>query len=317
MGRWVLALVIPLPLVGCAPKAVAQEPVESQLRIVHERHETRVHLAPDCLVFPKPGERSILAAGAALAPLVVDGALSALQNFLSAREAALTGTHSARASGRFYDARGRLDFGCVIVSRGTFGQRRGEISDETQRGSLNGKHLTSLGLADFPDFYFEASASLEPTGDDESATVLRVTPQILQLARTAAGRSSTGTKTTNLLLLFSRAALDPKEDPDEAIAFAVLPFQFEQVPIGAEISKDADGRSLMEHHSVTTGIPASSIGDRRLVVPFNIAAYVEETEEVGAFQKLILEVFARQRNDLGTKITEMISGALQPKPSDP
>jgi len=316
MRRSALAWVALPLLVGCAHTSPSSIAVEPSIRIVQERHETRVDLREDCLVFPTPRERFLGAIGITLTPLLVDGALTAVQNFLGAREAALTGTHSAHTSGRFYDADGKLAFGCIVVTRGTFGQRHAEIGAQTQRGSLTGEHLTHLGLADFPDFYFEAGTILEPTGDKDSATVMKVTPHVLQLARTAAGRSGAEVKTTNLLFLFSRAALDPKEDPDKDAAFAVLPFQFEQVPIGAEISKDAQGRSLVEHHSVTTGIPVNTIDGKPLVIPFNLAVYVEETEQAGAFQKLILEVFTRKKSDFETKITEIITGALQPKQSE-
>ncbi|MGH9461620.1 MAG: hypothetical protein ACRD1X_10420 [Vicinamibacteria bacterium] len=317
MRRSAPSLGILLLLVGCAHTSASSAAIEPQVRIVRERHETRVDLMQDCLVFPTPRERYLGAIGVALTPLLIDGALSAVQNFLNAREAALAGAHSAHTSGRFYDSDGELGFGCIVVVRGTFGQRHEEIGDQDQRGSVTGKHLTDLGLADFPDFYFEARASLEPSGDEESAAIMRVTPQVLQLARTAAARSGAGAKTTNLLFLFSRAALDPTEDPDKDAAFAVLPFQFEQVPIGAEISKDSQGKSLLEHHSVTTGIPASAIEGSQFVIPFNIAVYVEETEQAGAFQKLILDVFARKKNDFETKITEIVTGALQPKKDEP
>ena len=92
---------------------------------------------------------------------------------------------------------------------------------------------------------------------------MKVTPQVVHLARTAAKRRRPGAKTANVLLLLSKAALDPKEDPDQGKAFAVLPFQFEKVKIGTEVSQYAEGRSLVEHDAVTTGLPASTIDGKR------------------------------------------------------
>ena len=199
-------------MVGCneSSNEAQLSPVPAQVSKVSERYGTRVYLTDDCPVVARTAPRGLGAIGLALAPVLVDGAMSAVERYLREREAALTGTHAAHALGRLYNRQGDLGFGCIVIVRGTFGAQRKGVDDNAAQGSLLGKHLVGLGLATFPDFYFEAWASLEPSGDDQTHAVMKLTPQVLQLARTGAKRwRRPDVKTVNILLLLSRVALDP------------------------------------------------------------------------------------------------------------
>ncbi|MCX7365884.1 MAG: hypothetical protein NTV97_29265 [Alphaproteobacteria bacterium] len=292
------------------------------------RFETRLFLLPDrCPTDPDPeseGPRAaiapLVAAGvAAVLPIVADLATNALGNYLKAREDALTGSHHAQASAQLYGDKGKAAIACLVVARGSFGASAPSAIGTQRHGSLRPEVPPKLKLVDFPDFYFQARITLP--SDDADSGVMTLTPDLLHLAKTAAGRTSHDTKTINMVFVMAQGPIDPKSiakpaaaaDPktpadakqaDKGGAGAIVPLQFEKVKIGTEIQASLmDGRAI----KIQVAGPGKS---RTNVAPFNMLVTVEETEKPSAFEELLVTTYTSKQKDLSGQIVSILKEAL-------
>jgi len=328
-------------LAGCALLCACDMTFENttprvaKIEKVERRLETKVLLTDDCVAFPQKRAVAtpetlaplLLAGLGALVPLVSDFVVGGIEKYLQARKDALTAHHVGITGGQLYGNDGRLNAGCLIVARGEFG-RHNETSDP-MRGSLDLGKIRSapLELADYPDFYFEAKWSLDAGGDGTSATIT-IDPLLVHFSRTKAGRTASGSKTINLLLLMATTPINVKQQPadkdkDKEKAIAVIPIQFEKVKIGTEI-----GPQLLKGRQIKVPVPpfgdaakrqaaantralvAANDGNLKGVQPFNLAAYVEEAETPTAFDELLLSTFTKNKDNVATALKAILKDLL-------
>ena len=291
------------PIENNAPRVAA-------IKFEDTRFETRLILLPRCPTDPDSSTTEAFApliglALAAVIPVVADLATNALGNYLKAREDALTGSHQALTSGQLYADKGTPAFSCIVVARGNFGAKLASTVGGEAHGSLDARALTRAGLADFPDFYFEARVQL-PTKGVSDTNVMTLVPNRLHLAKTAAGRTTHDAKTINMIFIMAQGAIDPKS-PDKSKATAVVPMQFEKVKIGTEIPP-----SLLAGRTVNVPVagPVLAKSTTFNAAPFNMLVTVEETEKAGAFEDLMVTTYASHQKDISTQIVAILKEAL-------
>lgn len=307
-------VLLPLLAAGCLSACdniiVNTAPRVANIKPEQTRFETRALVLSRCPTIeeesspPAPAFAPVVGlAIAAAVPIAADLVAGAVGSYLKARQDALAGNHYGTTSGEFYSNQGLPAVGCLVVARGDFGPLSSTVGTQ-QRGALKAASLSDAGLANFPDFYFEMKVSFERYSG-ETAT-MKLTPNLLQFAKTAAGRTANDAKNINLVLMMAQGPIDPKS-PDKSKAFAIVPMQFEKVKIGTEIPP-----SLMMGRSTNVPVAGTAIAKSTAKNrgSFNLLVLVEETEKPSGFEELVVATYTGHQKDISAQIVAILKEAL-------
>jgi hypothetical protein len=297
--------------------------------ITNERAAARVMLLPNCIAVPNPAVREpekafpVAALLVAAAPIIADFVYGAVKGYLERSKQDLTANYTASGSGTMYGRDELLANHCLVIARGRFGPPSGIGNDDTQ-GALKGSHLAPLGLADFPDLYFEAWLTQDTRRDGSRSVPLssgRVTvaPQLIQFADTAAKNEGSGTKFIGILLAITETAADPKEGKEKvkSAALATLPFEFGEMKEGTAVKALAGQENS----------PLNPLADQHRAIvlqrddqtaptdTLNLYAFITETEDPNPWHELVLATITGQEETIEGIIKKVIEDTFKEEES--
>jgi len=292
-------------------------PNENPVKIENTRPGGRVMLLPDCPCVKVPEEEGLPEARippvlvpviASLIPVAADFTVATVTNYLKKVEKDKSENYVATGAGLLFK-NDKLQPRCLIITRGKFGPIETPENLPFNVGSLDIADLKMLGLANYPDFYFEAWLLDESKGG--SSAILSIKPQVLHFARQAAKNPGSGSKHIAILLTF--VCNPPAEPEQEAIvkaAATTIPLKFEKVVIGNEY-KAKDGHEnkntnpLWDQNKVFT-IPAD-----KKQGGYNIYAFIAETEDASELLTLFISALEGKKDDLSTALQKAIKQAIK------
>jgi hypothetical protein len=335
---------VALVLAGCVDGGRTAPPV-TKIEPQKQREAAVVRLLEKCPLSDQapdaaPALLPLIAAGAvALAPVVIDFAVSALRDYLDRVQKEHTANYMATGAGDI----GKKDGFCLVVARGLVGEAAdGSLADQ---GSLKPHHMQTVGLAAPPAFYMEARLEIAkrkapeasvaaPAAGQGQATPpkpgeqpkapeqpkpaeakvvadLVLTPQYLQFARTAAERGQHDEKTVAMVLVL-RASPAPENATSATAATdadAVFPLNFGKIKPGVEIMPT----------TFTAGAPKVDhpLGDLMRTAPLkqlpgslNVYAFVTESAEPEKVLALMTKALENKGSDLEKALTTAIQNAI-------
>jgi hypothetical protein len=304
------ALMILLLLTSCSDSP-SRRP--DNIAIMPSRLATQVMLFENACPGAEPGPERVVPLVAilvtTLAPVAADVAVRGLMAHLEEQQDQLSATYIGRGMGHLTTS-GREPPVCLVIARGQFGALDHLVQDGDKEGTLTVRHLKDTGLATWPDLYFQArlehpdqqqmrtfrGANTE-TGGPAPDDVIVLHPELLHYAATAAARTRSGQKSIGMVLLITRATIDPKaEDPGGAVV-AKVPLVAERLPIGIEISDPIALRDL----GAAVPLPAHA-RDQTL----NFYVVVQETEDPNQLSKLILEALGSHQDELTATLSQIL-----------
>lgn len=248
----------------------------------------------------RPNETALAAIAASFA---ADFIIGAVEKWLAKRKAELSGEFvAATSTPRLFSppvegAAPQLSFGCVVIASGEFGELRPKAS---ARGDLTVGKLSSLGLADQPNFYFEAVATAV------GPTVTLQPTYIDYRALAAAKRSSKGVKKVVAIVGFSGKSLAKDAKVNDENSFAVYRFNFGELEVG----KIYKGEKIFTGTSAVQEMPAPIVNGAFAPRPANVFAFVGETEEPSLALELMTSSFNSNKDSINKAIEDAIKKAL-------
>jgi hypothetical protein len=311
-------------LAGCASRvdAPAQPPSAVSMAPPLAARETGVvWLLPSCPRADREDRAAQVsgpaaAAAAALVPVGVDFLVSAVSDYLKRLETERTANWLATGAAELQQG-----YGCIVIARGHIGSRA--VENLQQQGFLSPSDMRIAGLVAPPAFYMEirVEVSTAPAAARSSpVTQIRLRPQVVQFARTAARRGTDEAKEIGVVLALRASPLPSR--PTEATAGqgadAVFAFNVGALRPGQEIAprpfpvprvgERATQQEMAQHPfaDLVQGGTLQHAGDQ-----LNLAAFVTETGEPGRVLTLINETMERQSAGVRDGLTKALQDAVR------
>jgi hypothetical protein len=277
---------------------------------------SRVRFEDNCLVAPQPTTEpppktepfAVPALLLAFVPILADLVISGVKTYIERAKNNLTANYVVTGSSELFDKDGNLTKRCLTIVRGVFGSPMANPASSV--GSLTADHLERLGLVTYPELYFEAWLSPVP---GEPKGRIRVQPQVLHFAKTAAKRSDTGEKFIGMMLAFIDAAPDPgaKKETVEEKALATIPFEFTKVRVGSEYrAVKEDTNEIRNPLADQTKVITIQRGDKIATGAINLYAFVTETEDASPFYQLLIDSITGHKDTLSKAIEDAVTNAI-------
>lgn len=351
MGTHDRSVLLALAVLGLAGCGTPQRPVtfdaNRAIVTVHTSRETARAFIRDgaCPTQTQGGPAPAFAplaivagAASALAPVIADFSVKVLQDYLARVQSEQTASYRASGTGVLRGDASAANGPCLIVVRGRFGAAP---SDDLvpESGILERRHLTMLGLSDYPTLYMEASIRADTATNAAARTVadarmvsrrsgLRDTPsqpvaepahlhllfrpEALQFARTAAPRPGDGRKAVGMLVLLRTAPLatSATEAQGRDGAVLVLPLDFGRVQEGTAVRATA----TMAVHPFADQERAVSVPV--LTATANVDAFVTEAGDPSRVIELLAATLKDNEATVEKAIADAVKAAI-PKPRAP
>lgn len=317
-------MVSALALAGCGPRVEAPTAPPAAVAMaapLAARQAAVVTLLPGCPRADRgdgPSEVSGLAAAAAaaLVPVGVDFLVSAVTDYLKRLETERTASWIATGAGEL-----KPGYGCIVIARGHIGSE--SVENLQQQGFLSPSDMRAAGLVAPPAFYMEIRIEVAPSaaaGSAPAASQVRLRPQVVQFARTAARRGTDEAKEIGVVLALRASPLPSR--PTEATASqgadAVFAFNLGAMRPGQQIAPtpfpvprlgaQAPVREINQHPfaDLAQGGTLPRAGGQ-----LNLAAFVTESGEPGRVLALINDTMERQSAGVRDGLTKALQDAVK------
>jgi hypothetical protein len=308
-------------LAACSPGSGSTPPATSVVAIspIHARQAAAVRIQATCPVAGgtrattsderrlSPSLAPVLAA--ALVPIAVDFAVSAVRDYLARVESERTASYTASGAGSLPSGGGV----CLVVTRGRLGSP--DADRPQSQGEVTATAMNGVGLAGTPDFYMEARLVVRPRpGATPPVNDLVLQPQYLQFARTAARRGRDEEKTLGMVLILRQDPLPGAATSTTAAtgANAVFPLNFGTLRPGTEIvpaSYTPVGSDMAPTHPLADLERSTPLGSG--VARVNAYAFVTETAEPERVLTLLNAALERGDESLQAALTKAIQDAIK------
>jgi hypothetical protein len=321
--QYFIAVILPMLFVmsGCKTGngnvIFNNNPNENPVKIENTRPGARVLLLTDCPCVKVPEKyrhpdariAPVLAPViASLIPVAADFTVATLTSYLKKVDKDKSANYVATGAGILFK-NDKLQPRCLIITRGKFGPIEAPENLPYNVGSLDIADLKMLGLANYPDFYFEAWLLGE--SKDGSGLILSIKPQVLHFARQAAKNRGSGSKHIAILLTF--VGNPPAEPEQEAIvkaAASTIPLKFEKVVIGNEY-KAKDGHENENRNPLWDQNKVFKLPTDKKQGGYNIYAFIAETEDASELLTLFISALEGKKDDISTALQKAIKQAIK------